>query len=402
MTCGDFGGLTVKGEPCKRAAGWGVPDSDSGRCKTHLEQEPEPFELVPPIDYVYRVDVRGSVDAATAVLLTPYRDVTPPDEEPTDPVDPDPDPVDPDPDPEPVDPDPDPYVPSDRHPNEFAGAVPFFDHDFGYWPESREGIAGFPASHTGWIQFNGVNATDKQFGITPDPDGPHGYKGYVRALWHAGKQVGTGVWNWTARNIEGSAAEVMAGTLLRKAYISFWVYLEPEDDGMWETHFDQFRMFTVNRHVTGSYGGRTTMGFTFRGVLRYEGTSVRWVTGEPKRMSALRDYRYWGYKCDGCSSATLANAGPGMPLGQWVHHEIIIDRTVKTDGPMFGTGTDGEGPVHIQHWANGALLLDRVVTTYMAFPLAEIHVNLNQSGGIAPSVDKYIRWTGLYISGEPY
>jgi hypothetical protein len=42
MTCGDFGGLTVKGEPCKRAAGWGVPDTDTGRCKTHLEQVPQP------------------------------------------------------------------------------------------------------------------------------------------------------------------------------------------------------------------------------------------------------------------------------------------------------------------------------------------------------------------------
>jgi hypothetical protein len=73
MTCGDYGGLTAKGEPCKRAAGWGVPGTDEGRCKTHLEQVPEPTTHTPPLGYTYGVTVEGTLAAATAVTLTPAK-----------------------------------------------------------------------------------------------------------------------------------------------------------------------------------------------------------------------------------------------------------------------------------------------------------------------------------------
>jgi hypothetical protein len=56
MTCGDYGGVTVKGLPCKRKAGWGVADTDEGRCVTHLEPvvvpdpvEPDPI-IVDPVE----------------------------------------------------------------------------------------------------------------------------------------------------------------------------------------------------------------------------------------------------------------------------------------------------------------------------------------------------------------
>jgi hypothetical protein len=101
MTCGDFGGLTAKNEPCKRAAGWGIAGTDTGRCKTHLEQVPEPTQHDAPIGYVYRVDVIGTVDAAESVLLTPYKaPVKPPVDDPVDPVEPS-DPVEPE-EPEPT------------------------------------------------------------------------------------------------------------------------------------------------------------------------------------------------------------------------------------------------------------------------------------------------------------
>jgi hypothetical protein len=45
MTCGDYGGVTTKGLPCKRKAGWGVEGTNEGRCVTHLEPvvvDPDP------------------------------------------------------------------------------------------------------------------------------------------------------------------------------------------------------------------------------------------------------------------------------------------------------------------------------------------------------------------------
>jgi hypothetical protein len=397
-TCGDWGGVTQKGEPCKRTAGWGVPDTDEGRCKTHLEQVPEPETYTAPLGWTYAVTVEGTFTAATAVTLTPSKAAAPVEPEPPEePVEPEP-PEDPEPpeEPEPpiiVDPEP-PYEPSDRHPHqpEWATRV-FFDHgEWDYWPELREGIAGFPAARKGHVQFNGVNASPLQYGITPDASTPQGYAGYVRALWNAGRRVGTGMWNWTARGGEGDPWPFA----LKRWYVSFWSYLEPEPDGMWETNFDQLRMFSTNRHLSS-----TLATFTYRGVLRYEGTSVRWETGEPKRMAELRAYRHIGRRCDGCSTTTIASSDPGMPLGQWVNHELIYDRTVKTSGPLFSKGDDGVGPLRLIHRINGEVRTDRVLENiYMEAPFAELHVNFNQSGGISPTVDRYIRFTGMYISGE--
>jgi hypothetical protein len=70
MTCGDYGGVTVKGLPCKRKAGWGVADADEGRCVTHLEVvEPDPVEPDPiivdpvepeePYDPIVTVGIEG-------------------------------------------------------------------------------------------------------------------------------------------------------------------------------------------------------------------------------------------------------------------------------------------------------------------------------------------------------
>jgi hypothetical protein len=82
MTCGDYGGLTTKGEPCKRAAGWGVPGTDEGRCKTHLAQEPEPpawpVVLDAPIDHRLTVEELGQPTTRVTVDAVPVEVVVPP------------------------------------------------------------------------------------------------------------------------------------------------------------------------------------------------------------------------------------------------------------------------------------------------------------------------------------
>jgi len=82
MTCGDYGGVTLKGEPCKRSVGWGVPGTNEGRCKDHLAQEPvAPKPEPPPTEFYapYEVTVSGArspvgVSYFMVVSTAPHRE----------------------------------------------------------------------------------------------------------------------------------------------------------------------------------------------------------------------------------------------------------------------------------------------------------------------------------------
>jgi hypothetical protein len=81
MKCGDYGAVTVRGTPCQRNAGWGIPGEDEGPCKDHVDQvpdwrtpaEPEPVHIVAPEGYAYalRID-RGTMAKALEVSLSPF------------------------------------------------------------------------------------------------------------------------------------------------------------------------------------------------------------------------------------------------------------------------------------------------------------------------------------------
>jgi uncharacterized protein YjdB len=290
---------------------------------------------------------------------------------------------------------------SARHPNEPAGFVPWFVHDWQSFPDGETCVV--PASGEGYFVFCGVSAHVGRATLINDGNAPHGFGKSLRVHWPAGFPTGHGMFNYAIRSTPHltSPARTETAIPLQKWYISTWVYLEPEAGGGWEMHFDQLRHFTMNRHVTsGSEGGRTIAGWTLRGVLPYSGSSVDWEKGE--RMDTLRDYRLWGYRCDGCSTSTHARVEPGVAVGEWVHMELLFDRTVKPP-PLFATGDPGIGPVRVKYWANGTLRMDRVLdNVYMAYPFMELFFNLNQSGGVAPNGDKYIRLSGTYISGEVY
>jgi len=83
--CGDYGGVTTKNEPCKRSAGWGVPGTSEGRCKDHLEQEPETHILTAPEGYTFEVTMDDQPKGkGRTVKVHPVKDKHPGDK-PTDP-----------------------------------------------------------------------------------------------------------------------------------------------------------------------------------------------------------------------------------------------------------------------------------------------------------------------------
>jgi hypothetical protein len=290
--------------------------------------------------------------------------------------------------------------PSAGRPNEPAGFVPWFVHDWQSFPDGEECVV--PASGLGYFIFCGVSAHVGRATLIDDRDAPHGFGKSLRVHWPAGMGVGRGVFNYAIRSTPHRTNPDVIETAvpLQKWYISTWVYLEPEADGNWEMHFDQLRHFSMNRHVTGG-GGSQLATWTFRGELPYTGSSVDWDRGG--RMSALRAYRLVGRHQYGASSSTIASVTPGLPLGRWVHMELLFDRTVKSSPLFANADEDNVGPVAVKYWANGELLLDQVIDDVnMSYPFMELFFNLNQSGGISPSTDKYIRLSGTYISGEVY
>jgi uncharacterized protein YjdB len=290
--------------------------------------------------------------------------------------------------------------PSAGRPNEPAGFVPWFVHDWQSFPDGEDCVV--PASDLGYFIFCGVSAHVGRATLVDDPNAPHGFGKSLRVHWPAGMSVGRGMFNYSIRSTPHRTNPDVIDTAvqLQQWYISTWVFLEPEADGNWEMHFDQLRHFTANRHVTGG-GGSQLQTWTFRGDLPYTGSSVDWEKGG--RMSELRAYRLVGRRYYGASSSTIASVEPGLPLGRWVHMELHFDRTVKSPPLFANADEDNVGPVAVKYWANGELLLDRVIEDVnMSYPFMELFFNLNQSGGISPSTDKYIRLSGTYISGEVY
>jgi uncharacterized protein YjdB len=285
-----------------------------------------------------------------------------------------------------------------RYPNEPAGFVPWFMHDWQSFPDGEECVV--PASGLGYFIFCGVSAHVGRAKLIDDPDAPHGFGKSLRVHWPAGMSVGHGVFNYAIRSTphRTNPERLETSAPLQKWYVSTWVYLEPEADGTWEAHFNQLRHFSMNRHITGT--GKSSATWAFRGMLPYEGSKLVWDGNQ--RQTETRDYRLSGRECPDCSTTTQTTVQPGPRLGQWVHMELLFDRTVKA-APLFALGDDGVGPVHVRYWENGKLMMDRVIDdAYMSHPFMELFFNLNQSGGIAPGTHKYIRLSGTYVSGELY
>jgi hypothetical protein len=271
---------------------------------------------------------------------------------------------------------------SERYPNEPAGFVPWFEHDW------QTMVTDFnqeiPASGVGWLRSWSEN-TNSVFPdnteLVDDPDAPHGFGKSVRIRWQEG-QDGAGP------SMFGCLREPYGGSLqnkisLQKWYISYWVYWEPNPlDGMVEMAAGQMRQYSVNRQHTG----RAMYGWTFRS----------YASDAPRDV--FQSYRLWGYPSSGGSSVTHAESSPGPAVGEWLHIETVMDRTVKAP-PLWGSS----GDMAIKVWVNGEVLLDTIAGDfYSEHPFLEFAVTLVGSGGSIRTRADYMRISGIYISGEEY
>jgi hypothetical protein len=287
--------------------------------------------------------------------------------------------------------------PNARYPNEPAGFVKWFEHDWQTFPATTDECV-VPASGAGYMVLCGVSANVSRARLIDDTDAPHGFGKSLRVHWPADFPVGHGFFNYAIRS---TSSRTMPGVIdssvkLQKWYISTWVYLEPMNArGEWLMNWDQLRHFVGNRHIGGSEV-KAMFGWTFKGGIK--GEEPYWSDWSGQ----TRHTRLWGFPAPDASTVTHANASPGLPVGQWIHMELLFDRTVKRP-PLFSPDEDGIGPVHVTFWANSEVVMDTVVEgVWMSHPFMELFFNLNQSGGIRPEAERYMRLIGTYVSGELY
>lgn len=292
--------------------------------------------------------------------------------------------VEPEPEPEPEPPPPGEF-------NEPRGFEPWFRHNLAThgFPETRVGLVWMAASDVGFLQFSGASAHIERATLIDDPRFEGGK--CLRVLWPANFSVGSGMFNYAMRSTDGRAStdKIAEAIKLQRWYIRQQYLLEPDDDGTWEAHWDQLRIFTGNRHLVS--GTQETM---FGWTLRGESNAGDWGGGH--FMDRCRAYRLWGYKSPTVSSSSLASPSPGPRIGQLITQEMLFDLTVRGSN-MFPKVA---APVHVKAWENGAGILDAKPEWYIGHPFMELFQNINQSGGVRPATDKYIRLGVPYISGE--
>jgi hypothetical protein len=288
--------------------------------------------------------------------------------------------------------------------NEPVGFVPWFVHDWQSFPETHEGVSVVPASDAGYFVLSGVSAHVTR-GALVDDGGPHGYGKAVRVRWPDGFPVGHGMFNYSLRAvpITGGSAAFQDSPKFQKLYVSYWDLLEGMEDypAKWEMHWDQFRRFTLNRHITGAMpregsASRQLFTYTYRGQLPYEGSTLVWDAGwlqdetRHTRLIASKDCNDTGF--------TWGTVSRSMEFDKWYRHEILFE------WDKFGnTCATSVNQLTVTVWMNGEMVHQTTAPANAYYPAAEVFFNFNQSGGVASTLgDKFIRHTGVYVSGEPY
>jgi hypothetical protein len=268
-----------------------------------------------------------------------------------------------------------------RYPNEPAGFVPWFEHDWQTFPTSNTNQ---PASHVGYFKLVGTNTSLVNTTLIDDLGAPHGYGKSVRIRAPRGHPVGSGIANWSMTSSLNSLGSSDGHTELDQFYISFWLLFEGAD---WEQPDAWFRIFTINRHVPKQCVGSSAIGFSL-------GTNSS--RSEPYINPDWKSWRLWGYPTCESSSATLREIGSGPKLNTWYHVEFLFRRLT---GSM--TSSDPHGTSAITVWANGVTIIDGTFTHIMEAPMRQMHINFNPSGGtIDRTRDDYFRISGIYVSGR--
>jgi hypothetical protein len=266
-----------------------------------------------------------------------------------------------------------------RYPNEPAGYVPWFEHDWQTFPTSQGGVVA--ASEVGLIH---LTEFPEGFELVDDPAAPHGKGKSLRHRLPEGQLVGTssGVFNlYSPKPGTGQSTSFNDQVRLQSVYRSHWVYMEPDpvtDDFM--LGIQHMRYFWGNRQIDHRH---VTVGFT--------SPPEAW-NGAPQRVRRWLGHSYLYFTGAG-GGYNIDYGSRSIPIGAWHHIEVLIEA-----GPNEGTMTDSR----IRAWIDGELVQDFVLTHYIGYAFAQDHFSALLLAGIdgwRRIQDDFIRFGDIYVSG---
>jgi hypothetical protein len=241
--------------------------------------------------------------------------------------------------------------PRARYPNEPAGYVTWFEHDWQSWPGSGQSLA---ASGTGVI-YQPSNRRPENFYLIDDPTAPHG-KGrtLVHRLYEGqpnGSTAGTFHLFHPKPGVRLNDRTYASQVKLKSYYRSFWYRVVPDPaTGDFQFGSNHERLFWPNQFWGwhgGSNGGSVNVSLRSPG---WEGAHVR--------HDYHRGIQYWMYRQSGSGISYVRpyDDAARRPLGAWHHVEQLVE--ILNDPPNYGEGEAGMNEARIRTWVDGVLLLD--------------------------------------------
>jgi uncharacterized protein YjdB len=267
-----------------------------------------------------------------------------------------------------------------RYPNEPAGFIPWFEHNWQSWPNNAN--QKLYASGSGMIMASHHESdASTAFTLVDDPTAPHGKGKSLRHRQRAGQNSGTtsGIFNLFNPMNGGTSTSAADQVRLRAVYRSHWVYFEPDPKtGDWQFGNTHMRTFWGNRHY-----GVSNMAVSLR---------------SPETALDGRSDTYGGSIMWHSSPTTYYKSSRlELPVGRWHHHEYLWE-------PVGQYGVTDGMTSRIRAWIDGVLVIDQVITHTIEAPFANEHfamVWLGGSGGTRAQ-DDFVRFGDVYISGIPY
>jgi hypothetical protein len=287
---------------------------------------------------------------------------------------------------------------STRYPNEPAGYVPWFEHDWQTWP--NEPSQRVPASGVGlMVATSSASDAATAFVLVDDPTAPHGKGRSLRHRQREGQMVGntSGTFNLfhPVSGYPGQTLEYSRQLKLRDVYRSHWVYFEPDPVTLdWQFGVTHMRTFWWNRH----YGGA-------RANVSIRSPSGSVVGGEWVRKSTFPGAAYWYYPystADGATSKVYYAQPLTLAVGQWYHFEYLWETQGKFS---LEDGTDGINDSRLRIWIDGHQVHDGIETHWIDRPFANEHfamVLLTGVSGKQRVQDDFVRFGDIYVSGVPW
>jgi hypothetical protein len=289
---------------------------------------------------------------------------------------------------------------ADSYPNEPAGYVPWFEHDWQTWPNNKS--QKMLASGAGMIKASDY-ASDaaEAFLLVDDPDAPHGKGKSLRHKLRDGQPVGStsGTFNLhSPKPGTGTSHSYKDQVKLRNVYRSHWVYFEPDpvtNDFMFG--IQHMRTFWWNRSYGSARGGNVS--------LTCPDTFVSGVG--PSRTDTWKGPGYWYFKDYNVGSTTRHN-NMTLAVGVWYHVEYLWESEGNYNAGTSETsysnedGPEGVNNGRMRTWVDGVLVRDDAIQQHVRAPLANDHfgmVFLSGSSSWPRIQDDFIRFGDIYVSG---